>query len=173
MMDLRTISVDRVTLDAPRGRGNTYQLRYGAEKVLKFQTPVWKLRYTEHRSFQRVAAEHPWFDELVCHLTHRLGQMAGLDPADAMLPRTIPLATDCVSFDQDGTFLDESPLHAGCDYAAALLVGVRGIWVGEGGRYGLQWDVLQVRVVETLYVPQPRLFIDGVERRQPMFVADP
>lgn len=169
-MDIRTICVDRVTLDAPRR--SVRMLRYGGETVLKFQTPVWNVRYTEHRSLQRVASDHPWFDDMVRDMTHRLGELAGLHPDDAVLPKTVPLATDCVSFDENGAFLEESPLHAGCDYAAALLVGVRGLWMGERG-YGLRWEALQVRVVETLHVPRPRVFVDGVEVRPPMFLADP
>jgi hypothetical protein len=172
-MDLRSIHVDRVSLDTPR-RG-TYQLRYGGEKQVRFQTPVWTVRYTEHRAVQRLAADHRWFDDLVRDMAVRIGATVGLCEDDFQPPRTVPLATDCVYFDREGTFLDESPLHAGCTYTVALLIGLRGVWSSGTPRntWGVRWEAVQVRVVDTVDVPAPKVYVEGVELKAPMFLDDP
>lgn len=177
-MDIRTLCLERVSLDAPRSRGGTRQLRYGAEKSLRFQTPVWKVRYTDHRALQRLAADHRWFDDLVHQVSMALGEMAGLDRERYVPPRNVPLSGDCVFFDREGTYLDESPLHSACDYALALLVAVTGVWESGAG-WGVRWEALQVRLVDTLYEPAPKVYIEGVEvclrsgsRGAPMFLSD-
>lgn len=173
-MDIRTLCVERISLDGPRSRGGVRQLRYGAEKHLRFQTPVWKVRYTQHRAVHRLAADHRWFDDLVQHMSVAVGEMAGLDQERYVPPRHVPMSGDCVFFDAEGTFLEESPLYSGCDYALALLVAVTGVWESENA-WGLRWEAHQVRLLDTLYMPAPKVYIEGVEVRQrgsPMFLSD-
>lgn len=168
-MDFRSICFDRVQFDA--SSGTKLPIRYGAERVIRVQTP--KLRVSvSHQSFgTRLSLVQAHLCEFASFLKtiEILGCEQHVD-IDAHPIEHLYINEDTVIFDHAGCVTEsEKVMTAGAVLDIACIIGIDGLFVtrtvsGDIVKARLSVCVDQIKVYTEKRTQDPAVYINGVKQ---------